>query len=338
MPNEFPNKWAILFACKDYELKDLATLEYPIADVVEFKKALHDYLEFPEDHFLTFGEGLQHPPEYSTFWDKLGNFLNTHPVKEDDLLLFYFTGHGFREDKDYLLPQRASLNNPRKTGIAVEDVIAELLRSKCKNIVMFLDACRSPMRGAKGAKGIGEQSADLMEKNEVLCFFSCYPEEQSWEIEELQHSSFTYCVLEALRGAKCATAAEMDTYLLQEVPLLNAKYKKGQQKPYSKIIPTEKGMLPIFASNIKRQQETDEYEAIIQKLLDLHEASELAENYYEEAVELLVIIRDKERDLRPDEAFRWEWVKKLCNGRVKPKIFVATWQASKKRSLGGAVT
>lgn len=153
MANGFPNKWAILFGCKGYQKEELATLDYPINDVTEFRDALHEYLEFPKDHFLEFGDGLHHEPELSTFWDQLAVFLE-QPIGADDLLFFYFTGHGFRhEDDDYLLPQKASLKDPKNTGIAVKAVLEELLKSKCKNIVMFLDACRNPMKGAKGEKG-----------------------------------------------------------------------------------------------------------------------------------------------------------------------------------------
>jgi len=341
MASEFANKWAILFGCKGYENKNLATLDYPINDVVEFRRALQEYLEFREDHFLEFGDGLQYAPELSTFWDRLGAFLKNNQIAADDLLFFYFTGHGFRlEEEDYLLPQKASLNDPENTGIAVEKVIKRLLGSKCKNIVMFLDACRNPMgTKAVGGKGIGDQSAKLMEKHEVLGFFSCYPEEQSWEIEELKHSSFTYCVLQAIRGAKCTTAAEMDTYLLQEVPPLNDKYEKGPQKPYSKIVPFERGQLRIFASKAKQKQETDEYREMIQKLLDLHVKGELGESYYEGAVELLIVVRDKERELSTDENMKLEWVRKLCSRRVRTKIFVVTWDAidKQKPSAAGSV-
>jgi hypothetical protein len=126
-----------------------------ITDVIGFRKALRQYLEFPGDHFLEFGDELQHPPELYAFWERLTPFLTQNKIGRDDLLFFYFTGHGFRlEDQDYLLPQKASLNDPENTGIHVEGVIKRLLGTKCKNIVMLLDACRSPM-GTKAPGGKG---------------------------------------------------------------------------------------------------------------------------------------------------------------------------------------
>jgi hypothetical protein len=313
--------------------------------VVQFRKTLHEYLEFPEDHFLELGESLQHAPEFTTFWDQLGVFLGK-PIGTNDLLFFYFTGHGFRHDQktDYLLPRDASLNNLKRTGIAVEDVVEDLVESKCKNIVMFLDACRNPVKRASpkgvGMKGIGEQSAEVMAKNEVLCFFSCQPQEQSWEIEKLEHSSFTYCLLEAIRRAKCTTAAELDKYLLDEVPLLNKKYNADPQKPYSMIVPTERGQLPILASKVKGQQETVAYGHMIQSLWDLHLRGLLDERCYEVSAELLVAERDKERELSPIENMKLNWIKKLYSGRVKLKIFKETWELLEKQKPpeSGAVT
>lgn len=336
MATEFADKWAILFGCKEYENKDLATLDYPINDVRDLAQVLHQQLEFPQDHFLDFGEGLTYVPEYSTFWDQLGTFLKQKPIGEQDLLLFYFTGHGFRQGRDYLLPQKASLNNLKRTGIAVDDVVEELVSgSSCKNIVMLLDACRNPPKGAKGegTKGIGDQSAALMEKHEVLCFFSCQPEEQSWEIDDLQHGSFTWCVLEAIRGAKCITAAELDEYLVTEVPLLNQKHQKAPQKPYAKIVPHERGKLPILASKVRRQQTANEYDAMIQRLLDLSDSGRLPERYYEAAVELLLVVRDQEREISAAETRKLAWIVKVCGGRIKPRVFTATWDALERQTL-----
>ena len=179
-----------------------------------------------------------------------------------------------------------------------------------------------------------------MEKHEVLCFFSCNPEEQSWEIENsIKHSSFTYCLLQAIRGGKCTTAAELDAYLLEEVPLLNDKFHKDAQRPYSKIVPHERGKLAILASTVKLQKETDQYDTLIQALLGLHTAGELGERHYEAAVDLLLVVRDRERKLGTDENMKLEWVRKLCSRRVRTKIFVVTWDAidKQKPSAAGSV-
>ncbi len=215
----FHSKWAILVGPKDYQY--VKALKYSTDDIVDVGKAFRKSFEFTDDHVLEFGAGLKLEPSRDVFYHQVGGFLKSGQIKEDDLLIFYFSGHGIRDKKDYLLPVGASPNNLKQTGIEFEDLVQQLTETKCKNVVMFVDACREAIEGQKSAISIGEESSKIVERAGVATIFSCDPGDLSYEIEKLQHGSFTYCVLEAIKSGKCITAGEVYKYLVEQVPSMS---------------------------------------------------------------------------------------------------------------------
>ena len=194
MASSFPNKWAVLFGATKYQ--HVEPLKFCTQDVIEIGRVLRSRLGFPSDHILEFGDGLSCEPEYSPFWRNLGRFLKKSGIAEDDLLVFYFSGHGFcdGDSKDYLMPVDASLDALSETGIGVDLLIGRLRETGCSTVVTIFDACRNVMSGAKGLSGFGEESKSksksesLIERPGVLSFFSCDPTDRSWEIEDLKRT------------------------------------------------------------------------------------------------------------------------------------------------------
>jgi len=329
MSAPFRQKWAILLGVTDYQ--HVQPLKHCVDDVVALRKALLEHLEFEGNHVLEFGVGLKHAPDFATFWHEAGGFVKSGSIREDDLLLFYFTGHGIQEKgKDYLLPRDASPNNLKQTGLAVEDVIDQLKQTKCKNIVMFLDACREAITGKKGVLSIGAESKTLVERAGIITFFSCDPEQISFEIEDLKHSSFTYCVLEAIQKSECSTAGELSDYLLSKVPVLNQRFKKPPQRPYAVIIPDDKRNLPILHSNARRLDVLRNYDATIDQLSILFEDESLSPAHFTLAVEVVSLA--KESPLQGDAARKLQWILMLCEGKLSPRAFEAVLASQEKRA------
>ncbi len=158
-------------------------------------------------------------------------------LKPEDNLWFFFAGHGRRnEDKDYLMLCDSDPGDVEHTAISVEYLTQRLRRSGADNVVLFLDACRD--EDSRRGLGIGQQ-----EHKGVITFYSCSANQQSWEIEELQHGSFTHMLLEGLRlhgEANCATVERLNQHLCYRVPQLNTLYRKPPQNPYLKAEPPYK--------------------------------------------------------------------------------------------------
>ena len=194
----FPKKWAILIGVNDYT--KVPKLHYCRNDVVELGRTLRETLEFPAECVFEFHEESALKPERLQIFNKLGELRDSAQVGSDDLLIFYFSGHGMNSgNKDYLLPIEASARDVRNLGILVEDVVRSLQEIGCSNVALFIDACRELDTGAKGTASIGADSADAIGKAGMVGFFSCDPRDRSYEIDDLKHGSFSYCILEAVK-------------------------------------------------------------------------------------------------------------------------------------------
>ncbi|OUL19416.1 peptidase C14, partial [Nostoc sp. T09] len=158
-------------------------------------------------------------------------------LKPEDNLWFFFAGHGNRyKDKDYLMFCDSDPGDIEHTAISVDYVTQRLRRSGADNVVLFLDACRD--ESSRSGLGIGEQT-----HQGVITFYSCTANQKSWEIDELQHGSFTHSLLEGLRlqgEANCATVERLAQYLSYQVPAINTRYGKETQNPYWQAEPPYK--------------------------------------------------------------------------------------------------
>lgn len=158
-------------------------------------------------------------------------------LKPEDNLWFFFAGHGNRyKDQDYLMFSDSDPGDVEHTAISVDFITQRLRRSGADNVVLFLDACRD--ESSRGGLGIGEQRYQG-----VITFYSCTANQKSWEIEELQHGSFTHSLLEGLQlqgEANCATVERLAQYLGYQVPHLNTRYGKPAQNPYLQAEPPYK--------------------------------------------------------------------------------------------------
>ncbi len=326
----FPTKWAILVGPKDYQY--VVPLQYSTDDIVSVGKAFRKYLEFKDKNILEFGAGLKLAPLAHVFYHEVYGLLESGGIQEDDLLVFYFSGHGIRDKKDYLLPVEATPHNLKRTGIEFEDLVDHLTNSKCKNVVLFVDACREAIPGERGVISIGEESRQILERAGFAAIFSCDPNELSYEIDELRHGSFTHCFLEALEGGTCITVAEVYDYLLKAVPLTNQRFNKRVQRPYP-VQAGDKWGLQIFSSSVQLLRSTRRFDELIKQITDFFQGGAIDYKHMAGAVEFLDGARDKE--LGEDDKAKLDLIERFCGGRVKPSAFVVIWDAIEKR--GGLV-
>jgi hypothetical protein len=258
-------------------------------------------------------------------------------VEEDDLLLFFFSGHGMigKEDgKDYLLPIDATPFNLKNTAIRVEDIAAELKRTGCKNIVMLLDACREPVTGTKGISSIGDNSAESVRNAGIVTFFSCNPKDKSYEIEDLKHGSFTYCILDAIAKGEANTVTALESYLRRQVPVINAQHNKPAQQPYAIIEPAEKGDLPIFFTNALHKLVSDTVEEWLAVIGEKFDDGNLADDLLNKIVEFLT----DQHDVSFEQDKRTVLIRKICSGALSVPAFRVAWEAHERRKVAATKT
>ncbi len=241
--------WAIVVGINQYD--NLRRLNYADRDA-ESVRDFFRQLDFEEIYFfakhapeIVASNGVTISAEPTT--NRLRNFLRrrleSRPLAAGDTLWFFFAGHGKRQgERDYLMPIDADPGNVAGTGLAVRDLTEQLRGSGAGNVILLIDACRDD--GSRDGVGIG-----LEKQQGVITLFSCAPEQQSYEVDELQAGAFTYALLQGLRiqgEGNCATVARLAEHVRVQVPYLTQLYRKGPQNPYLVAEPVSKQNLILL--------------------------------------------------------------------------------------------
>lgn len=261
----FREKWAILIGPTNYAY--VPKLEWCANDVVDVRKALINQLDFKDENILAFGDGLGREPTRDAIYNAFGQILNDAAIEPDDLLLFYFSGHGVKSDKDYLLPIGATATRPEileATAMGVDYLIDMLEKTTCKNIVMFIDACREQF-GRKSVVSISAETMKSLERSGIVTIFSCDPSDFSYEIKELQHGAFTYCLLDAINSRQCITVKDLYNYIKRKLPPTMKEHGKPKQEPYP-VINGDKWELPLLATAVVAQDHCDRVDKFLDRL------------------------------------------------------------------------
>jgi formylglycine-generating enzyme required for sulfatase activity len=243
--------WAITIGINKYH--NLQPLGYAVQDAAAMRKFFRDEVKFEQVYFFVEGadpiptEDRRRPLQSEPTFGNVVNFLDRRFQQPflglGDSLWFFFAGHGKRyQGRDYLMLIDSNPGNVSRTVVAIRDLTEQLQQSGASNIILMLDACRDA--DDRGGLGIG---AD--QQKGVVAFYSCNPEEPSYEIEEIEHGAFTYTLLEGLRiqgAGNCATVKRLDEYLYGRVPALNQQYGRPIQTPYTSIEPLAKSNLILL--------------------------------------------------------------------------------------------
>lgn len=167
----------------------------------------------------------------------------TMKIKEGDLFIIYFSGHGdvgewIGEDKGYLLGHDASESRVYEVGggIAltwINGVTDAISSNKKADVWLLTDACHS-------GKVINEQGAETTLATlaggfrNTTKFISCQAHEKSYEYETIKHGAFTYYLAKCFSGSgnsdansSTLTIKEIDDYMGESV----RQYTSQKQTP-----------------------------------------------------------------------------------------------------------
>lgn len=141
-------------------------------------------------------------------------------ASENDIVVFFFSGHGY--------PGGFCAYDGK---IGYDEIRKAMSGSKCKNKMMFVDACRS------GGMRVDEQTVTAAnaasKKANVMLFLSSRNNENSIERSDMKNGFFTTFIDKGLRGNADAnrdrtiTAKELFDFVSAGV----AKISKGKQHP-----------------------------------------------------------------------------------------------------------
>ncbi|MBN1876013.1 MAG: caspase family protein [Anaerolineae bacterium] len=190
--------WAVLVGINHYGDTFIPSLKVCVDDVTAIHQSLAGKYEVAK---LLTDAAPEHLPTRANILGELSTIAQS--ASENDLLLFYFSGHGMaRDGESYLLARDTRLSALKHTAVAMKDIREIVAQSPAHAKVIVLDACHS---GASIGKAESTMMPEFIQRvfgqaEGMAVLASCKENQQSWEWPEKQRSVFTYYLLEALTG------------------------------------------------------------------------------------------------------------------------------------------
>jgi hypothetical protein len=214
-PRAFPvlevrKRWATLVGISDYGQTGWESLSTPSADA----KAIHDLL-LSDQRYGSQPDQTRMLTDSAAQRNAILNAIEStgQAASSDDMLLFYFSGHGDLQDGDaILIPYDYDHAAPKDSAVRIAEVTELMHSSRAHVKIIILDACHSgpdiPL-GTEGKKGIAEEiGMDPEFERRVFeqargaaLLASCVAKQVSWTYKKKSLSAFTYFLCEGMRGA-----------------------------------------------------------------------------------------------------------------------------------------
>lgn len=285
---------AICIGINIYENLPELNLKYACKDAED----LHNVLGAPERGNFHSQILLDADANKNNILSHLSHILLSPDLEPDDIILFYFSGHGDRDENDnfYLYPCDAEYLDTKPRILNVEKLIyinhfENYLgnNTKAGTIIFILDACRS------GAAGNLLGRIKYNYKN-VIFIGACRFSEKAYEFLEIMHGRFTLSLLEAFLQIPAQKEEEWIT-LDEAIGFV--------QETIHNILPEERPQTPTFilhTTDIKiKLVKNPRYSAHAVNFID--EVKELCQDYL--GVEIIEFTTNK----IPDYLFKIKEVK-----------------------------
>ena len=224
-------KYALVIGNTEYADTGLAQLTSPGKDAEDFGRVLKD----PRICAFDDVKVLLNQPEHivrraiEVYFDQR---------KPDDLIVFYFSGHGIRDELGalYLAVKNTVRSRLRSTAVK-SDYIREIMeQSRSQRQVLILDCCNSGAfaQGTKAAMGASMGTAVAFEAGYGRIILTASDATQfAWEgdkiIGDTNNSLFTHFLVDGLEGKAdidgdgCITVDELYDYAYDKVKLATPK-------------------------------------------------------------------------------------------------------------------
>jgi hypothetical protein len=294
----FSKFWIVLVGVNHYNDPGLHHLRYAVDDCRGLENAIDQVTENFQDK-----EKLIHcvgslDSERKNILESLNRVARE--AKEDDIVLFYFSGHGHSEaNQTYLCLTKTLLEDPAEESIALSELFQSLRHCPAKKQLILVDACHSgnsqsfKSHHSKSAGMItrsAEQQQQQIPSTEMVSAFdyyvkntvipglgfyallSCDRDQLSYEFSDLKHGVFTHFLIKGLEGEASDAGMIRPLQLFSYVLRKTKEYtEKEQLRQTPRIITNasadfEIGIVQRHQNNLDfqqaRQKQFDEYEKI----------------------------------------------------------------------------
>jgi hypothetical protein len=242
---------------QEYQKKALiiAISDYAFMNALEFCKndgnAMYNILTSKPVGFDCDGRKLIGQISHETLEEAIYNFFDRDNSTADDIMLFYYSGHGVPGARDiYIGSSEIDPNKPNRKGFSFTELTNEINSSDSMRMVTILDCCHSgTLNLAKGDENarakvametIDEESRNIQQGRGKYILAASQGYQEAYRLQEKGHSIFTHFLLEGLKGNKNSsdiygnvTPDSLANYISREVSNLPDE-KRLNQTPVMK--------------------------------------------------------------------------------------------------------
>ena len=237
---------AVIIGNRDYEHKDVPSVDYAVRDAAIMKEYAIKALGFSEGNIIYQPNATKAKLEaiFGTSENCKGKLYNwIRPDKSD--VFIYYSGHGISDPTTktpYIMPVDCDPSAVALTAYSLNTLYQNLSKLPVKSIVVVIDACFSGashkgmlIRRASPLYIEVESPMRLVKNGAILCS-SKGNQISSW-YEEKKHSLFTYFFLKGLKGEadsnndNVITVGEIGQYLRENVSSMARRLHGREQTP-----------------------------------------------------------------------------------------------------------
>jgi uncharacterized caspase-like protein len=255
-----PKRYAVIVGVNSYNGSGLPSLSFCANDAEAFYEALISYAQYDPKQVALFSDG-SHPnasaPTYSDILSAIQHMSVS--ATENDSILFFFAGHGTRDDKDsYLLTKEYRSNVLTESSISMIKANDYFQASKAKFKMRFFDACHSGRIGRRGLPNPAVEQHLAVTAEGWATLAACKEEQFAHELDSIQHGIFSFFLVKGLRGEAAidnlnVTLDNLKVYVMDNIIELTRKLGMEQTPVFageqagnlilSKVFSTEKAEL-----------------------------------------------------------------------------------------------
>ena len=228
-------RWALLIGINNYDDTVFGSLHVCVKDVEAVSRHLVSG-GFDQEHTCLITDSSNIPPVRLNILTTLKSIADA--TAPDDLLFFYFSGHGIEENgESYLVPQDVNQVIMRDSAVSISRVKEIMIEAPARAKVIVLDACHSGAKiSGKGDKRMSDAFVRRVfeEAEGITILSSCKQGELSYELPTRDHSVFTHFFLKALEGESdrdgkgFVTVQDANLYIVDRVKQWAAQNKHVQ--------------------------------------------------------------------------------------------------------------
>lgn len=200
---KFNRTTAIIISIENYFPKkrnQIPPVKYANNDAEKFKEMLLNKLNIDEDDIII----LENDKAIKTEIEDVVKY-QIFSMAEDDRLIFYYVGHGFHDGvTNYISTYDMSKTDISNTAISLRKLLFDpLKKSKCKNALIFIDACAQSFVDEYSRSTISNINEEelIIFSNEFpyySLFLSCQDGESSYSCDILKNGIWTYYLSNAI--------------------------------------------------------------------------------------------------------------------------------------------